>query len=140
MAPGRGWPSRDLIGRERWIATCAWLSSMMQPACSRIFGPLLRSILSRYMADSKAMERRVQFSNAAWTIVRPPRLQDNGVARGYRIAVDGRPRGASAMQRADLAAFLLDEAKRAEHVKEVVGITAASAPLIGTSDRPHPRL
>jgi putative NADH-flavin reductase len=86
---------------------------------------LLRLILRRFVADSAAMERLVRASDADWTIVRPPRLVEGGALRGYRTAAGARPVGASSMQRADLAAFLLDEAERGEHVKAIVGVTSA---------------
>jgi putative NADH-flavin reductase len=86
---------------------------------------LLRLILARHIADSAAMERLVCASNVDWTIVRPPRLKVGGDPRGYRVQTGARPAGAWAMQRADLAAFLLDEVEREEHKKEIVGITSA---------------
>jgi putative NADH-flavin reductase len=85
---------------------------------------LLRVILARYVADTTAMERLVRASGTEWTIVRPPRLLEGGVPRGYRIKVGTQPEGTRAMQRADLATFLLDEAERREHPREIVGITS----------------
>ena len=86
---------------------------------------LLRLVLARRVADSTAMERLVRASDLDWTIVRPPRLQEGGVQRGYRIAVGARPDGRAAMQRIDLAAFLVDEAEAVRHSKEIVGVAAA---------------
>jgi putative NADH-flavin reductase len=65
---------------------------------------LLRLFLARHVADSTAMERLIVGSNMDCTFVRPPRLLQGGVARGYRIEVGARPRGSWAMQRGDLAA------------------------------------
>jgi uncharacterized protein YbjT (DUF2867 family) len=75
---------------------------------------LLRLFLVRHVADSTAMERLIVGSNMDWTIVRPLRLLQGGVARGYRIEVGARPRGSWAMQRGDLAAYLLHEAETRE--------------------------
>jgi len=86
---------------------------------------LLRLTLARHVADSIAMERLVGASDTDWTIVRPPRLLEGGVPRGYRIEAGARPGGAWAMERVDLAAFLLDEAETGDHLKTVVGITSA---------------
>jgi|SRR5579863_2992741 len=88
---------------------------------------LLRLILARYVADSVAMERLVIASDVDWTIVRPPRLLDGGVAKGYRIEVGAQPKGAWSMQRADLAACLLDEAESGEHARAIVGVTSGRA-------------
>jgi putative NADH-flavin reductase len=86
---------------------------------------LLRLILARHCADSRAMEHVLRASNVEWTIVRPPYLKEGGTPRGYRVQSGAQPGGAWAMQRADLAAFLLDEAERGEHKNVVVGITSA---------------
>jgi putative NADH-flavin reductase len=85
----------------------------------------LRLALKRNVADSAAMERVIRASKSDWTIVRPPRLLEGGIPSGYRV--DRLPfHGAGwAMQRADVAAFLLDEAEKAGHVREIVGLTSA---------------
>jgi putative NADH-flavin reductase len=85
---------------------------------------LLRRILARQVADSRAMEDLVRASDADWTIVRPPRLQEGGVPRGYRLRVGAQPAGAWAMQRVDLATFLVDEAENPEHIRAILGITS----------------
>ena len=86
---------------------------------------LVKRILSRHVDDSLAMEVALRASDVDWTIVRPPRLRDGGRRRGYRIAVNERPSGPASMQRADLAAFLLDEAETRQHSRQVVGVTSA---------------
>jgi putative NADH-flavin reductase len=87
--------------------------------------PLLRLILARHVADSLGMEQLVRASDVDWTIVRPPRLKEAGRPRGYRVQLGALPTGAWAMQQADLAAFLLDEAERQQHKRKIVGITSA---------------
>jgi len=94
---------------------------LLFPSRNPVIG-LLRLILARLVADSSAMEALVRAGSVDWTIVRPPRLQDGGSARGYRALPGELPAGAWAMQRADLAIFLVDEAERWEHGKEIVGI------------------
>jgi putative NADH-flavin reductase len=85
----------------------------------------LRLALKRNVADSAAMERVIRASKSDWTIVRPPRLLEGGIPSGYRV--DRLPFHGSgwAMQRADVAAFLLDEAEKAGQVREIVGLTSA---------------
>jgi putative NADH-flavin reductase len=85
---------------------------------------LLKLILARHVADSIAMEQIVCASEVDWIIVRPPRLLEGGPSRGYRIEVGAEPRGPWSMQRADLAAYLLDEAETREHTRTVIGITS----------------
>ena len=86
---------------------------------------VLRFLLRRYIADSAAMERLVQASDVDWVIVRPPRLADGGLTRGYRIKVSARPGGSAVMQRADLSSFLVDEVEKREHLRAIVGVTSA---------------
>jgi putative NADH-flavin reductase len=83
---------------------------------------LLRRLFAAAIADSTAMEHVVRASACAWTIVRPPRLTEGGASRGYRALVDALPRGAWSMARADLAAFLLDEAENAMYSRAIVGV------------------
>jgi hypothetical protein len=82
---------------------------------------LIRSVLAKILADSMAMEGFLQSADIDWTIVRPPMLKSGGAARGYRV----HPNEAGSrwsMQRVDLAAFLLDEAKKGEYRRTVVGV------------------
>ena len=85
---------------------------------------LQRLLLSRQINDFEAMERLVRRSNVAWTIVRPSRLKDGGPARGYRTSLGAKPLGQSAMQRLDLASFLVDEAEKGNFKTAMVGITS----------------
>jgi len=83
---------------------------------------LLRFILARHVADSEAMERLVRSSAVDWTIVRPPRLVEGAAPRGYRAESGALPGRGLTMQYADLAAFLVDEAERQDHRRQVVGV------------------
>ena len=88
------------------------------------FIALLRVILGRQVADSTAMEEVICASDLAWTIVRPPKLSEGGKTRGYRIKLGSAPEGPWAMQYADLAQFLLDEAEQGRYPRAIVGITS----------------
>jgi putative NADH-flavin reductase len=85
---------------------------------------ILRLMLRSYVADSSGMERLVSASDTDWTIVRPPRLLDGGAAHGYKVKVGARPSGSSAMQRRDLAAFMVDAVEKRAHLREIVGIAS----------------
>jgi putative NADH-flavin reductase len=89
---------------------------------------LLRFLLARQVADSTAMEREIRASDLDWTIVRPPRLLEGGRPRGYRCNVGAMPHGKVIMERADLAAFLLDEAEAQNHVRAIGGVASATRP------------
>lgn len=81
------------------------------------------TILRNVAADCVQAEAAVTASDLDWTIVRPPRLTNGPITRRYAVARGHMPKGATGLlSRADVAHFLLDEAERAEHVHQVVGI------------------
>lgn len=110
------------VGGVRAIAVS---QGLLFPARNPLI-PLLRLILRRVTADSRAMEAVLRASAATmiWTIVRPPRLLDGGAARGYRAMADAMPPGPSSMQRADLAACLPDEAESGRYRGRIVGVVS----------------
>ncbi|HUQ56267.1 NAD(P)-dependent oxidoreductase [Lentzea sp.] len=63
------------------------------------------------MRDKETMEQLITGSGLDWTIVRPPKLSDHDAIGKYRTGTDLRIRLWSSIGRADLAAFLLDEAE-----------------------------
>jgi putative NADH-flavin reductase len=106
------------------IARCLFVSQgLLFPSRNPLLA-LLRLILARHVADSRAMEAAVRASDRDWTIVRPPRLTNKGKPGGYRAVKDWRPPGGSVMDRADLAAFLLDEAETGNYPRSIVGVAA----------------
>ena len=85
---------------------------------------LLRFFLRRHVHDSEGMEHLLRSTDLKWEIVRPPRLKDTSVRRGYSIAVGARPRGPASMERYDLACYLVHEAEARAHLQEVIGLTS----------------
>jgi putative NADH-flavin reductase len=85
---------------------------------------ILQWVLARYVADTAAMEGLIQRSPLDWTIVRPPRLLEGGLARGYRTNIGAMPPGRRSMQRADLAAFLLELVESRAHSRQIVAVTS----------------
>lgn len=82
---------------------------------------LFRWLLRHHARDLTAMERIVQKSNLAWTIVRPPRLtQSHDVS--FVTARDAMPAGGRVMSFRSVAAFMLDAVERRSHVGQVVGL------------------
>ncbi|WP_434444383.1 NAD(P)-dependent oxidoreductase [Lentzea sp. E54] len=63
------------------------------------------------MRDKETMEPLITASGLNWTIVRPPKLADHDAIGKYRAGTDLPIRPWSSIGRADLAAFLLDEAE-----------------------------
>ena len=75
------------------------------PLTRLVAKPLLQRLLRASFADAHEMDRQVQASGTAWTIVRPPQLTNGGRRGRYRRATDhlvGRR-----ISRADLADAIL---------------------------------
>jgi putative NADH-flavin reductase len=71
-------------------------------------------------ADASAQERAVIDSGLDWTVVKPPRLTSGGATHRVRADRAQRVGLLSRVSRADLAAFMLDEASAGRHIRERV--------------------
>ncbi|USX53654.1 NAD(P)-dependent oxidoreductase [Lentzea sp. HUAS12] len=69
------------------------------------------------MRDKETMEPLITASGLRWTIVRPPKLADHDAIGRYRTGTDLPIRLWSSIGRADLAAFLLDEAETPRYTR-----------------------
>ncbi|MGW6442854.1 NAD(P)-dependent oxidoreductase [Lentzea sp. NPDC055074] len=68
------------------------------------------------MRDKETMEPLITASGLEWTIVRPPKLSDHDAIGKHKTGTDLRIRLWSSIGRADLAAFLVDEAENSRYV------------------------
>ena len=86
-------------------------------------GNLLRGTLFRnLLPDMSAMEATLEKDGLEWTIVRPPRLTNGPLTKSYSVA-DGRlPKGMT-VSRACVADFMIKEAERPTHVRQIVGLS-----------------
>jgi putative NADH-flavin reductase len=86
-------------------------------------GKLLRGTLFRnLLPDMTAMEAMLEKDGLEWTIVRPPRLTNGPLTKTYSVA-DGRlPKGMT-VSRACVADFMIKEAERPAHVRQIVGLS-----------------
>ena len=86
-------------------------------------GKLLRGTLFRnLLPDMSAMEATLAKDGLEWTIVRPPRLTNGPLTKSYSVA-DGRlPKGMT-VSRACVADFMIKEAERPTHVRQIVGLS-----------------
>jgi putative NADH-flavin reductase len=81
-------------------------------------------VLRQAYADHVRQEEAVRESGLDWTIVRPSAFTDEavpGVRHGFGTDTDGLRLKVS---RADVAAFLLTEAERSEHLHDAVALSA----------------
>jgi putative NADH-flavin reductase len=86
-------------------------------------GKLLRGTLFRnLLPDMTALEAAMEKDALEWTIVRPPRLTNGPLTKSYSVA-DGRlPKGMT-VSRACVADFMIKEAERPAHVRQIVGLS-----------------
>jgi len=86
-------------------------------------GKLLRGTLfHNLLPDMSAMEATLEKDGLEWTIVRPPRLTNGPLTKSYSVA-DGRlPKGMT-VSRACVADFMIKEAERPAHVRQIVGLS-----------------
>lgn len=78
--------------------------------------------LKSAFADLRHMEVTVRQSGLDWTIVRPPRLTDGGASGRYRTGPGYTLAGGKAIDRADLARFMLDQLETDENRGHAVAI------------------
>ncbi|MBL7252959.1 NAD(P)-dependent oxidoreductase [Paractinoplanes lichenicola] len=69
------------------------------------------------MRDKETMEPLIASSDLDWTIVRPPKLSDRPATATNRVGTDLPIHVWSSVGRADLAAFLIDEAEHPRYVR-----------------------
>src|SRR5260221_14217091 len=109
----------------RGVNRCLFVSQGLLFATRNPLSGALRVVFARHVADSTAMEHLVELSDTDWTIVRPPRLVDHGHPHGYRAAPRTLPDGSVSLERADLAAFMLDAVEKHPYPRAIVRVTSA---------------
>jgi putative NADH-flavin reductase len=86
-------------------------------------GNLLRATLFRNLIpDMTAMEAALERNGFEWTIVRPPRLTNGPLTQNYSAADGHLPKG-MIISRACVADFMVKEAERPAHVRQIVGLS-----------------
>ena len=90
-----------------------------------LFAMLRRTLLRNVAEDQTEMERVVTASALDWTIVRPPRLTNGPLTEHYQIEDNRMPRPRLSVSRSDVAHFLLDEAERGAHRRQMVGMAGS---------------
>ncbi|HEY2039609.1 MAG TPA: SDR family oxidoreductase [Edaphobacter sp.] len=73
--------------------------------------------------DHRNSEREMAQPDLAWTILRPPRLTDGPVTHKIRVVSGHLPKNGFTISRADVAAFMLQEAASPQFVRQVVGLS-----------------
>ena len=86
---------------------------------------LLRTFLRGSTADKAAMEELVEASGLDWTITRPAILTDDPATGNVRILDPATADKARKISRTDLAAWLVVELERREHVHRAVSLATS---------------
>lgn len=99
------------------------VSSALLFADQNAIGKVLRGTLFRNLIpDMTGMEAAIERDGLEWTLVRPPRLTNGALTQNYHVA-DGRlPKGMT-ISRACVADFMVKEAERPAHVRQIVGLS-----------------
>ena len=92
------------------------------PVTKYVVKPILQRILREPFADARRMEELVRASELDWTIVCPPKLNDDAAKGTIRSNTDGTVRGGFTIPRADVAAYLLKAIDDASVVRKTVVI------------------
>ena len=95
-------------------------SALLFPS-DRLLDGVLRRLTPNVVKEAGRMEERIRSSSLDWTIARMGFLT-NDRATGYRQAVGASPEGGGSISRAAVACFLLTEARRSAHRRQVVGL------------------
>jgi putative NADH-flavin reductase len=101
------------------VTSSGTIEDSKEPIYVRLIG---RRILRHVLEDQRRAEECIRASNAAWTIVRPPRLV-NGPKRSRYEMESEKPAGATyEISRADVAEFMVREMVAKKFVQQAVGI------------------
>jgi putative NADH-flavin reductase len=97
-------------------------SALLFPDGNFVSRALQTTVFRRMLPDMAAMEAEVRQGDLDWTIVRPPRLTNGRAKHSYRIADGHLPKNGFLISRADVAHFMMEEAEKPMHLKQIVGV------------------
>lgn len=107
-------PAMQASGSRRLIALSAYGASETRDASW--FIRFVRTVIAAKMRDKDKMEALVRASATDWTLVRPPALTNGPASGSYRSGTALAPGMTARLSRADLAAFILRTAERADYL------------------------
>lgn len=88
-----------------------------------VFSVMSKTLFRNVTLDHRDSEQEITQSDLAWTILRPPRLLDAKPTGHPRVLAGHLPKGGFTISRADVAAFMLQEATAPRHMQQVVGLS-----------------
>ncbi|MEO1645399.1 MAG: NAD(P)H-binding protein, partial [Chloroflexota bacterium] len=78
---------------------------------------LMKLMASKVLSDSEEMAKRVMDSDLQWTVPRGPRITDGERTGEWRVGYVGVNSGMQ-ISYADIAAFLVQEAEKDQHIHD----------------------
>jgi putative NADH-flavin reductase len=84
---------------------------------------MANTVFRNVTVDHRDSERELTQPDLAWTILRPPRLTNGPVTDRIRVASGHLPKNGFTISRADVAAFMLQEAASPQYIRQVVGLS-----------------
>lgn len=97
-------------------------SAFLFPDGGLLIKLMANTIFYNITVDGRDSEAEMMQPDLRWTIVRPPRLTDGPLTGRARVVAGHLPKGGFTVSRADVAAFMLQEAVTPQCVRQVVGI------------------
>lgn len=97
-------------------------SAFLFPDGGQLIKMMANTIFYNITVDGRDSEAEMMQPDLRWTIVRPPRLTDGPLTGRARVVAGHLPKGGFTVSRADVAAFMLQEAVTPQCVRQVVGI------------------
>src|SRR5690242_9288718 len=97
-------------------------SAFLVPDGGLLIKVMANTIFYNVTVDGRDSEAEMMQPDLRWTIVRPPRLTDGPLTGRARIVAGHLPNRSFTVSRADVAAFMLQEAVTPQFVRQVVGI------------------
>jgi putative NADH-flavin reductase len=88
-----------------------------------VFAVMSKTLFRNVTEDHRESEQEMTQPDLAWTILRPPRLLDGRPTGHPRVVAGHLPKGGFVISRADVAAFMLQEAVAPKYVRQVVGLS-----------------
>ncbi|HEX8612406.1 MAG TPA: NAD(P)H-binding protein [Telluria sp.] len=114
-------PAMGTARTRRLVALSAYGASETRHASW--FIRFVRMVIAAKMRDKDGMEAVVRASALDWTLVRPPMLTDGPRSGAWRAGTALVPGMGARLSRADLAAFLLQEALAGEYMGQAVVVS-----------------
>ncbi|HEX7159532.1 MAG TPA: NAD(P)H-binding protein, partial [Edaphobacter sp.] len=99
-------------------------SALLFPDAGPLASILSATLFRNVVSDHIRSEAELMQPDIDWTIVRPPKLSNGRLTGNVRSETDHLPKnGSFAISRADVAAFMLQEAATPRYIQQIIGVS-----------------